>query len=88
MIKRMTAAGLLALAIGSASTPAFASGWPVFDAANFLKNTLTAAQALKTEVYENTNIAYPNPTRLDGRLDSYRSLPNAIQVRDPCRMSV
>ena len=30
---------------------------------------------------ENTNIAYPNPTRLDGRLDSYRSLPNFIQVR-------
>lgn len=30
----------------------------VFDAANFLKNTISAAQALKTEVYENTNIIY------------------------------
>ncbi|MBB6592734.1 conjugal transfer protein TrbJ [Ralstonia solanacearum] len=40
------------------SSPAHASGWPVFDGANFLKNAISAAQALKTEVYENTNIIY------------------------------
>ena len=34
-----------------------------------------------SDEFQNTNIAYPDPTRLDGRLDSYRSLPNAIQVR-------
>lgn len=51
------AAALSAVAL-VASPLAHASGWPVFDAANFLKNTMTAAQALKTEVYENTNITY------------------------------
>lgn len=37
---------------------AHASGWPVFDAANFLKNTITAVQAVKTEAYQNSNIIY------------------------------
>jgi len=44
---------------------AHAGGMPVFDAANFIKNTLTAAQALKTEIYENTNIVYQNKMMLN-----------------------
>ncbi len=44
---------------------AHASGMPVFDAANFIKNTLTAAQALKTEIYENTNIVYQGKMMLN-----------------------
>jgi len=57
---------------------AHASGWPVFDAANFIKNTMTAAQALKTEVYENTNIAY-----------QYKMMANQLQQAvglDPASM--
>ncbi|MBB1631146.1 conjugal transfer protein TrbJ [Cupriavidus sp. UME77] len=81
MIKRMTAAGILALAMGSASMPAFASGWPVFDAANFLKNTLTAAQALKTEVYENTNIAYQYKMMLNQLLQATGLDPAALTAQ-------
>ncbi|MCK4118410.1 conjugal transfer protein TrbJ [Ralstonia nicotianae] len=40
-----------------ASSSAHAT-WPVFDYTNFIQNTITAAQALKTEVYENTNVLY------------------------------
>jgi type IV secretion system protein TrbJ len=32
--------------------------WAVFDAANFAKNTITAAEQVKTEVYQDTNVAY------------------------------
>ncbi|MDK3022952.1 conjugal transfer protein TrbJ [Cupriavidus taiwanensis] len=58
-------AGALASATFMASSLAHASGWPVFDAANFVKNTMTAAQALKTEIYENTNIVYQNKMMLN-----------------------
>ncbi|CAG9183520.1 conjugal transfer protein TrbJ [Cupriavidus pinatubonensis] len=58
-------AGALASAALTASSLAHASGWPVFDAANFIKNTMTAAQALKTEIYENTNIVYQNKMMLN-----------------------
>ncbi|SCU77709.1 Conjugal transfer protein TrbJ [Cupriavidus necator] len=58
-------AGVLASATLLTSTLAHASGWPVFDAANFVKNTMTAAQALKTEIYENTNIVYQNRMMLN-----------------------
>lgn len=58
-------AGALVSATLMASSLAHASGWPVFDAANFIKNTMTAAQALKTEIYENTNIVYQNKMMLN-----------------------
>uniref|UniRef100_A0A375HEV4 TrbJ-like protein n=1 Tax=Cupriavidus taiwanensis TaxID=164546 RepID=A0A375HEV4_9BURK len=35
-----------------------ASGLPVIDVANLMQTTRTALQSLKTEIYENTNIAY------------------------------
>lgn len=57
-MRKMRAALAVAASAVVLSSPAHASGWPVFDAANFLKNTISAAQALKTEVYENTNIIY------------------------------
>jgi len=47
------------------STLVHAGGMPVFDAANFIKNTMTASQALKTEIYENTNIVYQNKMMLN-----------------------
>lgn len=66
---------------------AHASGWPVFDAANFIKNTMTAAQALKTEVYENTNIAYQykmmaNQLQQAVGLDSTSMADQAAGIRD------
>ena len=57
-LRKMRGTFVVAASAVVLSSPAHASGWPVFDAANFLKNTISAAQALKTEVYENTNIIY------------------------------
>ncbi len=57
-LRKVSATFVVAASAIVLSSPAHASGWPVFDAANFLKNTISAAQALKTEVYENTNIIY------------------------------
>ncbi|KAI3602992.1 conjugal transfer protein TrbJ [Cupriavidus necator] len=42
----------------SFSSLAYAGGLPVIDVANLLQTTRTALQSLKTEIYENTNIAY------------------------------
>lgn len=42
----------------AASSLAHASGLPVIDVANLIQTTLSALQSLKTEIYENTNIAY------------------------------
>ncbi|MGH8790289.1 MAG: conjugal transfer protein TrbJ, partial [Cupriavidus necator] len=58
-------AGALVAATLMTSTLVYAGGMPVFDAANFIKNTMTAAQALKTEIYENTNIVYQNKMMLN-----------------------
>lgn len=80
-------AGVLASATLLASTLAHASGWPVFDAANFVKNTMTAAQALKTEIYENTNIVYQNKMMLNQLqqavgLDSVSMAAQAMGIRE------
>ncbi|SPS02665.1 putative TrbJ-like protein [Cupriavidus taiwanensis] len=40
------------------STNIHAGGLPVIDVANLVQTTRTALQSLKTEIYENTNIAY------------------------------
>jgi hypothetical protein len=54
-VAKRIAAAAAALLI---SVPAFATGLPVIDAANLIQSTMTAMQALKTEVYENTSIVY------------------------------
>lgn len=63
-MKKALSAALVAATL-MMSPLAHASGWPVFDAANFIKNTMTAAQALKTEIYENTNIVYQSKMMLN-----------------------
>lgn len=63
-MKQALSAALVTLSL-LLSPVAHASGWPVFDAANFIKNTMTAAQALKTEIYENTNIVYQSKMMLN-----------------------
>ena len=51
---RMASIGVLTLGFVQSAH----AQWAVFDAANFVKNTLTAMSAVKGEVYQDTNIAY------------------------------
>jgi len=56
-VKKWFAKAALAASL-SLSSLAHASGFPVIDVANLLQTTRTALQSVKTEIYENTNIAY------------------------------
>ncbi|KJK22341.1 conjugal transfer protein TrbJ [Burkholderiaceae bacterium 16] len=85
-MKKIVATLLVSAALG-ASSWAHAGTMPVFDAANFIKNTMTAAQALKTEVYENTNITYQYKMMLNQLqqavgLDSASMLAQASSIKD------
>ncbi|RQR26352.1 type VI secretion protein [Burkholderia sp. Bp9143] len=51
---RAAVAAVMFLVAGRAS----ATGMPVFDAANFAQNIITAAKAVRGEIYQNTNIIY------------------------------
>lgn len=51
---RAVVAGAMLAVAGTAP----ASGMPVFDAANFGQNIVTAAKAVRGEIYQNTNIIY------------------------------
>lgn len=84
---RKIAAKLLVTAVLATASLAHAGTMPVFDAANFIKNTMTAAQALKTEVYENTNITYQYKMMLNQLqqavgLDSTAMLAQASSIKD------
>ena len=58
MLKK-TVGRIAALCVMTLLPLSAAHAWGVvFDPTNFVKNTITAAEAVKSEVYQNTNLIY------------------------------
>ncbi|TDN59030.1 DUF4141 domain-containing protein [Paraburkholderia sp. BL10I2N1] len=80
MKKILTRVALIAgLTLGVSQT-AFAQ-WVVFDPTNFAQNVITAAKAVKGEIYQDTNIAYQYQMMANQLLQAKDLSPAAMQAQ-------
>ena len=80
MKKRSLRAALAAVLLAGVAPAAFAM-MTVFDPTNFVKNTVTAAEAVKGEIYQNTNIVYQYQMMANQLLQATNLNPTAMKAQ-------